>query len=989
MKLLNLHLNTIYSFLESAITPKKLLEKVKNDNLDYVVISEHNNFYSFGEILNTFEANDIKPIFGLDITVKIDNKLTRINVFAKNENDFIDLKKLSYHILKSNDKAIDLNDLQENYNNLIYVENPIFGPLTFLNKEIALNNHFYGINPYDIKENPIYQNHKDKCLIMQHNAILDFEENNVIKALGSIRNETTFLDIYEPWISEVDSQFEDLVIKTNEFVKSLYFEIKKEKNLLPHFNNFDDNQAEEYLKTLIQEGIKNKLTNLTKEYKERITYEFKIIKSLGFINYFLIVQDWINWAKNHEISIGPGRGSAAGSLISYLIGITEIDPIKHGLIFERFLNPQRVNMPDIDVDVQDDKRHLVIEYLINKYGYDKTANIVTYASLGKKSAIRDIMRIYNVMPLKINEVSKLIKNDDLSLVEEYAINKRFADALIRLNPNDPNLYQNILTTSNDIAGFYRQTGTHAAGIVLTNKPFIDIIPTAINNDQLLQTQVPMEYLEGFGLIKMDILGLKTLTTIKEITNLIKKNRNIEVDLKNINFNDQKIFDLLSKGNTVGIFQVESPIMVSALNKIKVDSFNDVVAIISLNRPGPMENIPSYARRKYQQEKVESISPKYDEILKETYGIIVYQEQIMQILQTVANMSFAEADNVRRIISKKKIDEMEKVQQEFLAKAVQNGFGYEISKYIFSQIEKFASYGFNKSHAVSYAVLTMQMAYLKAYYPLEFYAACISSAHGAQETINKFVNEATARGFEVVSPEINLSEVEATVKDSKIILPLTMIKGLGPETAKLICKIREEKGKFINFFDLLIKLMSVKQIGSSLINLLIKANTLRNLGLNQQTMLEEIALENSDTMLYLNVNLGRDYQELESIIKSYKPSKIIEENKEENIKNEIELLGQNYNFALSNLPKNKVSFREMHNNVEYVASALLVSTKNGVAKNGKPYVKVDLQDQSQKITAFVWKAAPELEKLKDKILEVVLLKKSDYQYTLKSWKITHE
>ncbi|WP_369085855.1 DNA polymerase III subunit alpha [Metamycoplasma spumans] len=989
-KLINLHLNSTYSFFESCIQVEDFIFDLKKNNQEYFSVTEHNNLYSLAIVNKLSKQNNLKPIFGVDCDVVIDGNVYRYIVFSKSKEGFEDLKLLSFEVLKKG--YIDFNKFIS-YKNLIFIEHPIFGYYEKTNNIINLENYYFSMQSVNIKQELI-NNHFDKCLLINHNCILSYDDNEIINVLAKMKNETKFIDVFESYSPEIEYEkevIEALINKTNDFAKKIYFEIEDVSYLLPVFKNDKNLSSYEYLKEILKENIVKKFSReeWNEVYSKRLDYELSVIKSLNFADYFLIIQDWVRWAENNDISIGPGRGSAAGSLISYLLNITKVDPIKYGLIFERFLNPQRVTMPDIDIDVQDDRRNEVIDYLVEKYGYEYVSSIVTFSSLGKKSAIRDVLRVHNVSPVKINAISKLISSDDVSLLEEYENNKKFAFELSKIDSNDLNLSLKILNQANRISGFYRQTGTHAAGIVISDKKLIDIIPVHDVENNMLQTQVSMEYLESFGLIKMDILGLKTLSTIKEIIKLIKQTKNIDVDLTKINFNDYKTLEILNNANTAGIFQLETPIMVRAIQKIGISSFDDIVATISLNRPGPASNIPKYAKRKQGNEDIPKIEKKYDEIVKSTYGIIIYQEQIMQIVQAIANMSFSEADTLRRIISKKKADEMQIVKEEFIKRAIENNYDKAIAKKIFDSIEKFADYGFNKSHAVSYSILTYQMAYLKAHYPQEFYAACISGAHGAHETISKYVNEAKTMKINIVAPNINLSAENALIINDGIILPLTMIKGIGPEIVKNIVENRKQYGPYKNFFHLLICLLKTKSLGISVIETLIKSNSLKSLGdFNQATLLNEIKQENSDTMLLLKINKDQEIESLSSLIDSYQPSQILEANIEEEKENEINLLGQNYHQKLNGMAKykNATTFLEAHVGNEYVGIAYCNFIRSGIAKNGNKYYLLQFEDESQKISSFIFKDDDSIKELEKKYVEITYVKKDKTTIYLRKWKI---
>ncbi|AWX69537.1 DNA polymerase III subunit alpha [[Mycoplasma] anseris] len=991
MKLINGHLNTTFSFLESVITTEKLFEILKQQNVEYFVVSEHNNMFSYGEILNKCFNTNLKPIFALDCELYVDNKPYRYIVYAKNKNGFMDLKKLSYELLSQ--KAIKVDDIWNN-EDLLFVEHPILGVYKQTNKIIQHFNYYYSFQSFDLENNQAFiQQNWSKVLLINHNAIIDIEENNIMKVLFSMSEKAPITSFFEPLVFNIENNlqiYNELISQTNNFLKSLYIPLEQNNYFLPKFENNLNMSSSEYLDYLLKENIVKKFnkSSWTIEYVKRLEYELQIIKSLNFEDYFLIIQDWINWAKSKNISIGPGRGSAAGSLVSYILGITTIDPIKYNLIFERFLNPKRITMPDIDVDVQDNRREEVIEYLIQKYGFSRVANIVTFATLGKKSAIRDVLRAYKVNPSSINDISKSISSKDIDLLEEFHSNKRFANELNKISNLDFELPQRVLKEANKLEGFYRQTGTHAAGIVISSDSIIKKIPTYLVENHIQQTQISMEYLESFGLLKMDILSLKTLTTIQEILNLIKVQRGIELDLETIAYDDKKTFELLTKGKTIGVFQLESYGMNNALRQIKVNSFDDIVAIISLYRPGPMEHLKTYAERKNRKIKIESISKEFDAIVASTYGIIIYQEQIMEIVQKIAGFDYAEADMIRRIISKKKFEEMIEQKTKFVNAAIKNGYDETKANQIFESIEAFADYGFNKSHAVSYAKISYQMAYLKTHYPLEFFASIISSAHGNQDTISRFVNEAKELNIEVLPPTINDSEDKAIIKDNKIILPLNMIKGFGPETTKMLVHERKTNGKYLNFFHFLLRTQNLKSFGLSSIELLIKANALKEFKLNQKTMLSEISKDNSDTLIILKMFINKiDSKETQEMINNYKPTEILKSDIEEENQNEINLLGQIYNFSITeNYEIEGSRLGDMHNNVEYLTTLFCNRISEKTSAYGKPYYVIELQDSTKKITILNYSKIDNWKEFDKKIVKVKIIKKDESKYLLKEWSV---
>ncbi|ACF07399.1 DNA polymerase III subunit alpha [Metamycoplasma arthritidis] len=996
MKLINIHLNSIYSFLQSTIQLDNLIENALKNNVEYLAITERGNFFSFAPFYEKCQAHKLKSIFGLDVDIEIQGKPYRFILHAKNNTGLFELFNLSYDILSN--KKLYLDDVANN-KNIIFIEHVLDGYYKKTKQVLDYDNHYISLGLHEVSENAVFINENlHKILISHHNAIMDFDDNSLIKILAlmnedAINSNATF-DILEFGFAVATDLEKKLITKTNELMQGCYFELPKNDYILPKFQNELNLDSTKYLQTLIKNNIVKRFEKSAwnDEYKLRLLHEMSIIEKLKFEDYFLIIQDWVNWAKKNKIAIGPGRGSAAGSLVSYILGITNVDPLKYGLIFERFLNPERVSMPDIDIDVQDNRRQEVIEYLNKKYGSSQVANIVTFASLGKKSAIRDVMRTYDVSPAMINEVSKLIGLKEGSLLEEYQSNKKFALALNSLNKEDANFSTKILNYASQLEGFYRQTGTHAAGVIIAPKPINQIIPTYKIEDGIQQTQVSMEYLEHFGLLKMDILGLKTLTTIQEVLLQIKKTKNLDLDLAKIKYEDQLTFDLLNTGSTVGIFQLESFGMTKALKQIHVDSFNDIVATISLYRPGPMDNLKVYAKRKNAHEPIPSISKAYDEIVKGTYGIIIYQEQIMQIVQAVANLSFSQADNIRRIISKKKVDEMHAVKTNFVNSAIKNGYSEKDALNIFELISKFADYGFNKSHAVSYAMISYQMAYLKAHYPLEFYSAIISSAHGAHETIARFSAEAKSLGIEIISPDINLSNQNATILNKAIVLPLNMIKGIGPETVRLILEDRKINGPYRNFLHLFVCLMHIKNFGLANLEILIKANALRTFNINQATMLNEIAKENSDIRLLFKIkktdnSSPKDFLEE---INNYSPSEHFKVNPKEEAQNEAYYLGQVYNFNLVKkyeLEGNRLA--NIHLGTEHIIYVYCSDVKRKISTNDKEYYVVVLEDSSMQLILRIFRGNDSYLEMKNHILKVKIIRQANGNFILRNWSIIND
>ena len=492
-----------------------------------------------------------------------------------------------------------------------------------------------------------------------------------------------------------------------------------------------------------------KQINIPENYLYRLKYELEVIDKMGFNDYFLVVQDYVNYAKNKGIIVGPGRGSAAGSLVAFLLGITTVDPIKNNLIFERFLNPQRSTMPDIDVDFMDDRRNEVVEYLFEKYSKNNVAHIIIFQRMKAKMVIRDVGRILSMNRVIIDSICSILTDNFDELYQET----KTAKALQQFQKEYPELFRIAIKLLN----FPRQTGLHAAGVVLSSANLTDIVPIQNSADGLLCTQYSMEYLEPLGLIKMDILGLINLTTLNQSITAIEKNHGVKIDLYNIPLNDQKVFNYISAGNTTGIFQLESPGMTRLVTRIKPRNIEDISICSALYRPGPQKNINIYLKNRTHPEEISYLNNDIRKILEPTCNIIIYQEQVIQIVQKIAGFSLADADSFRRAISKKQVSKLASLKKSFIDGGIKNGYSEQKVNEIFDYIFEFANYGFNHSHSLAYSYISYWLAYIAYYYPLEFYSTLLMSNDASTEKINQYINEAKNSGIEVLPPNINLSE----------------------------------------------------------------------------------------------------------------------------------------------------------------------------------------------------------------------------------------
>jgi DNA polymerase-3 subunit alpha len=576
-----------------------------------------------------------------------------------------------------------------------------------------------------------------------------------------------------------------------------------------HFPRFDPPKKvglDDYLDELTRKGLEERLGNLLdpearRLYEERLDYELGVIKGMQFSGYFLIVADFINYAKNNSIPVGPGRGSAAGSLVAYALKITDLDPIRHGLLFERFLNPERRSMPDIDVDFCIRGRDKVIQYVKEKYGSDKVAQITTFGTLKAKAAIKDVGRALGFSFAETDAIAKLVpapkQGFDYPLSDAIKMEPR----LLGLMKSDPRV-KRLIEHALRLEGLTRHASTHAAGVVLSNLPLVDYLPLYLDKEGGIVTQFDMESVEKIGLIKFDFLGLKTLTLIHDCLKLIEASRGIKLDVNNLPLDDKKSYRLLCSGNTTGVFQLESTGIREMTVKIRPNCFEDLVAVLALFRPGPLDSgmAEEYIKRKHGKEQIRHLHPSLQPILQDTYGVIVYQEQVMQIAQTLAGCSMGEADILRRAMGKKDPEEMASQRERFIQGASKNKIDAKRAAEIFDQMETFARYGFNKSHSAAYALISYQTAYLKAHYPVEFMAALLSSEMGDTDKVIKNLAECRERGIDVLPPDINESRSDFTAVGDKIRFGLAAVKNVGEKAVEVILDSREREGAFKSLFD---------------------------------------------------------------------------------------------------------------------------------------------------------------------------------------------
>lgn len=613
---------------------------------------------------------------------------------------------------------------------------------------------------------------------------------------------------------------------------------------LPYFTSDDGQAPSDLILKMTEEGLKERFLEAEKigtpvpeekkpEYLKRLEYELGVIDKMGFTSYFLIVQDFINWAKNNGIPVGPGRGSGAGSLVAYCLKITDLDPVPYSLLFERFLNPERVSMPDFDIDFCQDRRQEVIQYVTRRYGDENVSQIITYGKLQTRAAIKDVGRVLGMAFAEVDVITKLIPEKlGITIDEAIADEPRLREQMDQ-NPQIANL----IDLAKKIEGLVRNAGIHAAGVVIGDAPLVTYAPMYRGAADERVVQYDMKWAEKIGLIKFDFLGLKTLTHIKNALDLICENRSKTITSREIPIHDPGIYELMSKGDLLGVFQFEGDGITGAVKSIKPKCFEDITAINALYRPGPMDMIPDYTRKMHGEEEVDYLFPELEPILKETYGIIVYQEQVMAIASRIASYTLGEADLLRRAMGKKIAAEMMQQKERFMDGAAKNGFDTKKADELFELMAKFANYGFNKSHAAAYCVVSAQTAWLKRYYPVEFYAALLSTEMSNTDNIVRYVKNAQMRGIEVRPPHVNHSEYKFTVKGDTIFFSLGAIKGVGEGAVDAIVQARNTAGGKFSSLEQFFETVDIKKINKKVVECLIKAGAFEGFGYHQAQLMD--------------------------------------------------------------------------------------------------------------------------------------------------------
>ena len=1010
----NIKIHTQYSICEGAIKIDELAEYCKAKKIRCLGLADNYNLCGALEFSEKLSKAGTQPIIGTQINLKEDNIIGKITLYAKTEDGYKNLTKLSsLSYLKSNEDeepACSLTDLVKNSKDLILLTGSyrdFFGKLLHFNKIKNFNEtinllkkHFTNriyieIQRHNENNEKNFENHLlnvskstqipliatqevfylDKDMYEAHDALTCIGKKNFVDDENRFKfSNQHFLKNHEE-LEKLYSDIPEALENNYNFHLRFNFKPNKSKPILPSITNDNLNSPKEELTKQAQEGLENRMKNfilkknsskthkeIAEIYKDRLDHEINIINSMDYSSYFLIVSDYIKWAKKNSIPVGPGRGSGAGSLVAYCLDITDLDPIEYDLIFERFLNPDRISMPDFDIDFCEEKRDQVFEYLKKRYK-DGVAHIITFGKLKARMVLRDVGRVIGLPYGHVDRICKMVPFDPsrpLTLQESIDREPRFKEEV----KNNAKV-KKLLELSLKLEGLNRNMATHAAGVVIAGDKLAEQFPLYVDHGSNLvlpSTQYDMYSSENAGLVKFDLLGLKTLTVIDKTLKRLKTKK-IDLDISKINQNDEKVFSLLSTGETTGLFQLESAGMREAIKQMKPNKFDDIIALVALYRPGPMSNIPIYNDCKNGLKEPDYIHPILKNILKSTYGIIIYQEQVMQIAQTLAGFTAGEADILRRAMGKKKKAELDKQKERFINGAIKNGITKDVANFVFTKIEPFAQYGFNKSHAAAYAMIAYQTAYLKTYHKEDFIAATMSTELTNTSKLREFVEELKRLKVEIVRPDINKCFAEFKALDGKIYYGLGAIKNVGYEAISNIINEREQNGKFKSF-DNFISRVDSKDINKLQLEGLTKAGVFDCFEKDRNKIFISIP-----KIIQQNKNINQDKENNQSSLFGssegednqfeFLPSKPWKE--KELLTEEFKSLG----FYISNHPLNEyeeifnqlkiISFHQFNKDEtsEGLVAGTIMSLQEKKSAKGTPYAIVKFSDKKGEFELFLF------------------------------------
>jgi DNA polymerase III subunit alpha len=982
--------------LKSTASIVELVQNAKNKGFSAIALTDQNVMYGTIAFYKECLKAGVKPIIGLTVLVQSESKEDSsypLVLLAQNQKGFHNLLKISSVVQTNSPTGIPMKWLRGYASGLIGITPGLKGEieenLVKGNKEAALNcarlyqeafpkGAFYlGIQNHGVAtEEEISPGIKEISEILQIQLVATNEVHYLEKGdsfahecLLSIKNGDKLQDEdrerleNDQYYLKSAKEMADLFYSTPEalensikIAEACNVMIELNQMNLPKYPATEGKSSGELLEELCYQGFQNRYTDPAEEHKKRLFYELDVIKKMKFEDYFLIVWDFMKFSRENGILTGPGRGSAAGSMVAYVLYITDVDPIKHNLLFERFLNPERISMPDIDIDFPDHRRDEVIEYVSNKYGKLHVAQIVTFGTLAAKAVMRDVGRVFGLNTKELDSVSRLIPSRPgtslKSALEESEGLRNFV--------KESSLNKRLFEVATKLEGLPRHTSTHAAGVVLTEQPLVESIPIQSGHNDIYLTQYTMEHLEEVGLLKMDFLGLRNLSLIEKILDSIYRKTGKKLQIKEIPLQDEETFRLLSQGETTGVFQLESDGMRSVLKRLQPSHFEDIVAVNALYRPGPMENIPLYINRKHGVEAVTYPHPDLKPILENTYGVIVYQEQIMQIAAMMAGFSLGEADLLRRAVSKKKKEVLDKEREHFVQGALHKGYGKQTANEIYDLIVKFANYGFNRSHAVAYSVIAYQLAYLKAHYPLYFMAALLSSVSGSEGKIAQYIREIKDMNIDLLPPSINHSGYSFLAEKEGIRYSLAAIKGVGIAALKEIFQARKKR-KFEDLFDFCIRVSS-RAVNRKVLEALVHSGSFDEFGEDRAVLLASIDVATQHAQLVNPNESGEEdlFAEEEAFLLKPKYMQVDPIEIEQKLQLEKEVLG----FYLSDHPVSIYSqyveligatdLTDSHPNQKYIKAIVNITELKKIrTKKGEAMAFLSISDQSGDMDAVAF------------------------------------
>ena len=1012
MKFTHLHVHSHYSLLDGLPKVGEILDYVKELGMDSVALTDHGVLYGAVEFFKEAQKRGIKPIIGAELYVafekleqkrpNIDNRRYHLVVLVKNEEGYKNLVKLvtRAHLEGFYYKPrVDEELLRKHNSGLIALTACLQGKIP----QLILANRIEEAKKQALSYQEIFGKGNFYLELQQHPHIP--EQKKVNKALIEISKE---LDI--PLVATNDAHYlrpgdadtqdilmlintgadpndperltmkaDDFSIKSSEEMEEFFkdvpeaifntqkiadacnFQFKLGENKLPYFPVPNGKTPDEYLEDLCNQGLKNRFgESPKKEILERLKYEISVIKKMGFSSYFLIVQDFVNWAKQNRIVVGPGRGSVGGSLVAYLLNITSVDPIKYKLLFERFLNPDRISLPDIDLDFTDRRRDEVINYVAEKYGHDRVAQIITFGTMAARAVVRDVGRALSYPYSLCDQTAKMIPFG-FTLEETLKNVRDFKDAY-----SADEKVKRIVDFARKLEGRARHASTHACGVVISLEPLENLVPLQHppQSETAIITQYEMHTIEDLGLLKMDLLGLKNLTIIEDCLSRIYQVHNESIDVANLPLNDKRAYKLLQEGNTTGVFQLESSGMQRYLKELRPTEFDDIVAMIALYRPGPMQFLPKYMRGKHKKKEVEYLHPKLKPILESTYGICVYQEQLMEITRQIAGFTLSEADVLRKAVGKKIKSLLLEQKEKFIQGTIKNNIDKRIGEKIWEWILPFAEYGFNRSHATAYAMIAYQTAFLKTHYPVEFMAALLTSEKADVERIAVLIKECKKMAIGVLAPDINESFRNFSVvpKENKIRFGLLAIKNAGENIVETIITERKNGGQFQSISDFVHRINS-RNLNKKSLESLIKAGVFDKFEERNKLLLNLEGILETNREIQKNINNGQKnlFEGTSSFSPTIKLKEVQPASLPEKLKWEKELLGlyvsshplQDYKKVFEKKVLSIINIDDTLIGKRVKIGGIISSIKRIITKKGKPMLFLNLEDLTNKIEVIVF------------------------------------